>query len=71
MLVDLDSQDFKRLLELAREGFSRGWDRLDAKDRLDEIESIEKNIIPTTCCYCTEPATWAICGKHAHRHGLR
>lgn len=69
MLVDLDMQDFKRLLELAREGFSRGWDGLDARDRLTEIESLEKNVVAASCDYCPEPATRCLCGKHAHRFG--
>lgn len=35
-----------RLIEIAREGFSRGWDPLDAKDRLDEIQFIADLVGP-------------------------
>lgn len=34
------------LLAMAREGFSRGWDRLDAKERLDRIAEIERALKP-------------------------
>lgn len=29
-----------RAVELAREGFSRGWDKLDKKERLDELQRL-------------------------------
>lgn len=71
MLVDLDMQDFKRLLELAREGFSQGWDGLDSQERLDEIKRLEDNVVSAVCDYCINPATRSLCGKCAHRYGAR
>jgi hypothetical protein len=35
----------RRAIALAREGFSRGWDKLDKKERLDELVALEK-ILP-------------------------
>ena len=32
----------RRACELARDGFSRGWDELDKMERLDELDELER-----------------------------
>ena len=68
MLVDLDMQDFHRLVELAREGFSRGWDGLDARDRLDEIQRLEDGLTPAKCDFCPNAGLRCYCGVCAGRY---
>ena len=70
MLIDLDMEDFKRLLELAREGFSRGWDGIDSQDRLQEIQQIEDRLTPAKCDFCPNAGSRCYCGVCAGRYGV-